>query len=116
MDTKETKQELKGLQEIADQIAAMKESFDIKYKELEEATKKQIEELNAKHEKELAETKESNKKLLSGLILGTKKAEAEIEKQKETTEEEDDENDMTIEAVEKRTRKILMEKFHLNKK
>lgn len=101
------KQEEKKDTTIEELIKTMGESYEKKIQELIESHKKDMEELK----KQVSEQKEESKKIVQSVISGH--YESKKEDEGKTEDEEDDPEDMSIEAIEKRTSYALAKKLKL---
>ena len=101
------KQEEKKDTTVEELIKTMSESYEKKIQELIDAHKKDMEELK----KQVSEQKEESKKIVQSVISGHFEAKKEDEGKSE--DEEDDPEDMSADAIEKRTVHELAKKLKL---
>lgn len=93
--------------EIDDGFKIIVETYEKKMSEMEERHKQEMQSLKE-------ELKAENKKMIQSFMTAQKIEETKTEESQED-EEEDDENDHSIQAIENRTRKDLLQKFGLIK-
>ncbi len=90
---------------IEEMFATLQKSYDEKLDKLIKA-----------HEEEIQTIKDENKKIIQGIVAGRFNPPAETQKEDEAENEEYDENDMSIEAQQERTKKELLKRFNFIKK
>ena len=101
------KQEEKKDTTVEELVKTMSETYEKKIQELIDSYKKDMEDVK----KQVLEQKEESKKIVQSVISGHFEAKKEDEGKSE--DEEDDPDDMSIEAIEKRTSYALAKKLKL---
>ena len=90
---------------IEEMFATLQKSYDEKLDKLIKA-----------HEEEIKTIKDENKKIIQGIVSGRYNPTPEQPKEDEAENEKYDENDMSIEAQQERTKKELLKRFNFIKK